>query len=324
VSAPAGLTPTLTARLEEFEGFTIDEMDRNARQAAAGSPQGNTIYHYTDVKGALGILNSGRCWLTERAHLNDPSEIKYGADCAVTMAEELAGASPTDLRRFAATYLKNGLNAGLRAFGFYVASFSFDPDDLGQWRAYADQGRGVALGFSSTAFDQDAPGQTVLKPPQTFALRYKRQILKEYQQRGIEHALALLEAPELRTDFSNHHRIAVPWIFTKLAILVVFNSVLFKHPAYGHEKEFRVLLLGEREIIEKHSLHRVRARHGEIVDYLDRPIHPGLSTPGVLTCIRVGPAAPDELVAQVRGTIRSLGIPEPEIDRSDIPFRPVR
>ena len=35
---------------------------------------------------------------------------------------------------------------------FFIASFSRDRDDLGQWRAYADDGRGFAIGFSPRLF----------------------------------------------------------------------------------------------------------------------------------------------------------------------------
>lgn len=35
---------------------------------------------------------------------------------------------------------------------FYIASFSRARDDLGQWRAYADNGRGFAIGFSPRVF----------------------------------------------------------------------------------------------------------------------------------------------------------------------------
>ena len=89
MSAPEGLPLRLAARLEDFERFCNDEMDRNINQSVPADPQAETIYHYTDVRGALGILTSGRFWLTERAHLNDPSEIKHGVDCAVAIADGL-------------------------------------------------------------------------------------------------------------------------------------------------------------------------------------------------------------------------------------------
>ena len=35
---------------------------------------------------------------------------------------------------------------------FFIASFSRCRDDLGQWRSYADNGRGFAIGFSPRIF----------------------------------------------------------------------------------------------------------------------------------------------------------------------------
>lgn len=34
-----------------------------------------------------------------------------------------------------------------------ISSYSLDPDVLSQWRAYADDGRGFAIGFSSNLID---------------------------------------------------------------------------------------------------------------------------------------------------------------------------
>ena len=40
-------------------------------QAARGiTPHQPTIYDYTDVRGALGVLKSDELWFTERAHLD--------------------------------------------------------------------------------------------------------------------------------------------------------------------------------------------------------------------------------------------------------------
>lgn len=322
VSVPEGLPENLVDRLEDFEKFIDGEMERTGSEAAGAGPQADTIWHYTDVKGALGILESGRFWFTERAHLNDPSEVKHGLDLAVGIVEELAREASSQLRNVSARFLRDGLDRTLGTFGFYVGSFSFDSDDLGQWRAYADEGRGVALGFSSTAFDNPSP-ESGIETPHTFTVRYDGSVLKEYQRRAVNRALNLLEEPELQDEISKHHETAVARIFTTLALLLIWNSVMFKHPAYEHEKEFRVLHLGERKDFEIRSFHRRRERQGEIVDFLDLPIPPGLSSPDVLTHLRIGPAAPDELIAQLREATRSLGIAETLIDKSGIPFRAV-
>jgi len=52
---------------------------------------------------------------------------------------------------------------------YFVCSLSESGDDLGQWRAYADNGRGYVLGFDTTeletAFTQDdQPGYAQTSP----------------------------------------------------------------------------------------------------------------------------------------------------------------
>jgi resolvase-like protein len=51
---------------------------------------------------------------------------------------------------------------------------------------------------------------------------------------------------------------------------------------------------------------------------------PSWKEPGVLTHLRIGPAAPDELMDQLRVTSTALGIPQPKIGRSSIPYRSTR
>src|SRR5262249_33717051 len=99
------------------------------------------------------------------------------------------------------------------------------------------------------------------------------------------------------------------------------NSLQFKHPAYEHEKEFRSLILGDRREIARHKLHDMRARKGQWVEYLKRPIWPCIKQPDTLKHIRIGPAAPPELKEQVENAVCSLGLSVAKIDRSNIPYR---
>src|SRR5437763_17171986 len=57
------------------------------KDAGSATAPEQTIYHYTNVKGALGIIQTGRIWFTERAHLNDPLEIHYGLGIAQELFE---------------------------------------------------------------------------------------------------------------------------------------------------------------------------------------------------------------------------------------------
>ena len=49
----------------------------------------------------------------------------------------------------------NEIQQGLAEYGYWVASFSYEDNDLSQWRNYADDGSGVCLGFSLQAMDMD-------------------------------------------------------------------------------------------------------------------------------------------------------------------------
>jgi hypothetical protein len=111
---------------------------------------------------------------------------------------------------------------------------------------------------------------------------------------------------------------------TMLAFYVILNSIQFKHPAYEHEREFRALILGDRKKIARHKFHDVRERNGELVEYIRRPIYPSLRKVGVLRHIRIGSASPKGLIQQVKNALWSLHIPEPKIDKSEIPYRSIR
>jgi hypothetical protein len=112
---------------------------------------------------------------------------------------------------------------------------------------------------------------------------------------------------------------------------VYVNSTLYKHKAYAHEQEYRLLVIAERDAIAGCDCYDVRERNGEIVGYLKLPIPswsklPAWRAPGVLTHIRVGPAAPDQLVNQIRIALNKFRIPLDlplQIDKSNIPYRSI-
>jgi hypothetical protein len=59
------------------------------RSAIEAEPTPDTIYHYTDDKGLMGILQHGTLWLTDIFSLNDPSELKHGISVASDLNREL-------------------------------------------------------------------------------------------------------------------------------------------------------------------------------------------------------------------------------------------
>jgi hypothetical protein len=141
---PASPGPSLPPVLQE----AIDEFNRWADKRLLSEQEKNTIdaplYHYTDGRGLKGIIESQTFWFTDYRHLNDPSELIHGIEMAHDVMRLAAPGADGRVRLFleclADMFSSKNFSATLE---FFIAGFSRERDDLGQWRAYADNGRGL-------------------------------------------------------------------------------------------------------------------------------------------------------------------------------------
>ena len=176
--------------LDAFRVFVDSQTNRDFRDTAVTPAPQSTIYHYTDVKSALAILQRGQLWFTERAHLNDPVEIRYGLDIGHRLFEIAANDRGSAIPRGAAAHLRGEHYFGLATYGFWIASFSLNGDDLSQWRSYANDGRGVCLGFSANHIDEyskSIPGNSsYLIAPVNYDGSALCRRMKTYIDRGLD------------------------------------------------------------------------------------------------------------------------------------------
>ena len=107
----------------------------------------------------------------------------------------------------------------------FVACFSRDGDHLGQWRAYADDGRGFAIGFDSKALKEFLPVTMleVLYDPDEQVNEMMAAILAILDGSGVE-------SPNLRSER-----------FVEDCLLLATFMTAFKHPAFRDEKEVRAV-----------------------------------------------------------------------------------
>jgi hypothetical protein len=118
------------------------------------------VFHYTDQNGLLGIIRSRQLWCTHAAYMNDASEYEFGSLLIREMLDRLqAGSRDARLKEYAqaltrqADYMRDAQaqtqtqEHAMLPWGPYVASFSADPDDLSQWRAYSKTGSRYQLAF---------------------------------------------------------------------------------------------------------------------------------------------------------------------------------
>jgi hypothetical protein len=105
-------------------------------------------WHFTSLASAVEILLSGDIWLTNAAFLNDQRELRH----ARAIVDEAVGKFSAD-KEFALAVL-DIIERESTISSTYVFSMCCGRDvapvwdQLSQWRAYGQNGRGVAIGFN--------------------------------------------------------------------------------------------------------------------------------------------------------------------------------
>ena len=107
---------------------------------------GNIIYHYCNVESFSAIIQNKILWLSSVYNLNDYKEIHWIKDKLSNKLKNSINKNNFLLyKAFEELYSKQLPNV-------YIGSFSKGSDLLSQWRAYANDGFGVAIGFNEEYF----------------------------------------------------------------------------------------------------------------------------------------------------------------------------
>jgi hypothetical protein len=258
---------------------------------------GDILYHYCPVSAFHAILESGKVRFTDINMLNDQDEMRWG----YRVFEEAA----TNLLRIAHTKsnLEN-LNKSFfdkvdeiiaplqSTFHPFVACFSLESDNLGQWRAYADDASGVAIGFDAKALKH--------MPVSLLAVEYDRE-------RQVQEMMDALGACYLENE-SDGRRFDKKF-FESCAIIGCYMAAL-KNPSFKEEKEVRSLHVVNVEMNEElMRLHdrggrlggsseavgdeiRFHVRNHALLAYLDIPFRRGFEK-STIKRIMLGPRNPN-------------------------------
>ena len=105
------------------------------------------LYHYTDRKGLVGILESGTIRASAARYLNDAQELSVAFEVARQLLGEKGPASTPEMDKLHFR-IREQLQGRETDFDSFVFSTSADGGDvLSQWRGYSDAGNGYALGI---------------------------------------------------------------------------------------------------------------------------------------------------------------------------------
>jgi hypothetical protein len=313
------LPPQLSDRISGLDK-ELEAIAWEFPQSLEAEPTPELIYHYTDDNGFRGILDSGSLWCTDVAYLNDPSEIKYGVSLATELlAAEVAGASLAE-QLFARDFRHYERQAQEAAHSF-VCSFSIKDNDLEQWRAYANNGRGYALGFDGRSLETlftRTDGQPILEH-MTFRVSYDETKLKDICRQLIRAVLPLVTAPADMGLSNETVEAYMRDLRISLALYVFRTALFFKHPAYCNEREYRFMQIHR---LDRPPPVEFRSRPNMLLRY--RKIDWKATTPDSLKDIVIGPGLDPRTGGRfVDDCLRAyLPMGTPHVRLSGIPYRP--
>ncbi|MGH9398308.1 MAG: DUF2971 domain-containing protein [Terriglobia bacterium] len=274
------------------------------------------IYHYTNDRGLSGILGTGKIWLTDIFSLNDPSELRHGLSHGISVLERRVANGAPETKQFAQGLDTFFSHVGAERSGhYYICSFSSCGDDLGQWRAYADNGRGYAVGFDANVFEN-----AFTQPPTVNTEAYHI----TYEDNRLDALLDQIIGCYLRTvDLDLILQCGVSAmqkadLYTWLTLYLLRAALFFKHAAYANEREYRFLQYYGAD--KQPPNLKLRARAYSLIKY--REFDWEVVAAGALKKIVVGPAAHYErgpLFA--RDCLRLCNAATVPISRSEIPYR---
>lgn len=208
------------------------------------------IYHYTDVAGIQGILESNSLWASAAYYLNDFSEIEYGCNIVLDVIAEWQEVNK-EIYSFETSALRTLEHAFShpssrmsRSVTIFVACFCENGNLLSQWRAYGQAG-GYSLGFEINPSDMSI----ALEIPGGFwDLRLAKVEYEEHQQRAqirqmMRHMFESISAYVPGNEASTELRRSLLAQIVHFGVELLLDAVVtFKNPAFKEENEWRLVV----------------------------------------------------------------------------------
>lgn len=181
------------------------------------------LYHYCDAQTFHAICTNKTLRLCDLFSMNDFMEMHWGYSIWEKVATELY---PEVGKEFLDEIDKVIHFSGIK--GLLLAScFSLDGDVLSQWRAYADDGNGYAIGFQAS----DLLKLSVRSLSVEYVEKKQIQELKK-----VVKAIYDVEKPLTEKDKYGEE-------FNDICYMLAFDLASYKNPAFSEEKEVRLVHL---------------------------------------------------------------------------------
>jgi hypothetical protein len=290
--------------------------------------QSNIIYHYTDAKGAQGILETQSLWATHYRYLNDFSElIIFGK--ALTSWRQANASQPQHVDLLLKELLEifiGGRGKPPETEAYIVSFCNDDGDRLSQWRAYG-RGDGYALGFDRTELEKLKEKESRINWLDSIYIDDvcygDSEEMPEALKGDLQNCIELLKARYIDSAIDEN--------VTDDALNEIFNPFVkclsrFKHKGFSEEKEIRLIVflpnLTAASRVGDGRLEKVIKFHSSqnmLVPYIE--LFEGRDTLPIKK-IKVGPSPYAEMRKRsIQILLKRKGINPDIVSISQIPYR---
>lgn len=198
------------------------------------------IYHYCSLDTLLSIIKNSTIRLSNISKSNDSEEVTYIMPyirSAIISALELYNRHVSyDFQLSHESIdlvIENSFNELSK--NFYVLCFSEERNLLNQWARYADNARGVAIGFNTNEFVK-----LQVEPFTGYVFGKIVYEAKMVQEKIIDWVEGSFREKRINgNDFHNQNLIVS--IINNLIRTMLYYSILYKNPAFFEEREWRLI-----------------------------------------------------------------------------------
>ncbi len=270
-----------------------------------------SIYHYTDLSGLKGIIESNSLWATNIRFMNDENESIHGCLCFKNTIEQLSEEVVSNMKKIALRgaielYMGEGPNFSKFIRDVYSVSFCRSKDKLSQWRGYGNS-QGVCLEFDEKKLIDELNydglkflHKDVIYTDESSTIEMNEKIISFF--RGLE-----VSDIEFFDSFV---------AFVGACGLVEENIPFFKNKGFMEEEEFRFIFtpLGELRNL------KFRVSSYGLIPYLSMKMNEGAKLP--LKSVIIGPSKDKHLMKTgLEMFLKSMGYGHVEINFSSVPYR---
>lgn len=228
------------------------------------------LYHYCSLDSFMSIVKNKELWLSRVDYTNDKYEMRYVNKRMRDIATELAGSGKISEEQ------KEDILLLYRDDDWYdkpfIGCFSKNGDNLNQWRLYADDAKGVSIGFSSSYLIAHNKIVDTLSILQEGYIGYQVKYFDDAMEESIKNELEE-RAKTNKVDISIDD------------ILHFKQNDYVKSNDFAYEEEYRILYQPKQKLADKSKMKfrackelykqtrfDYRVRDGKIVPYWEMPI----------------------------------------------------